>query len=370
VRVAVVQDCPLLLEREATIDLVTESTATAAGQGAELVCFSETFVPGPPLWVEALPVGEDGEWHRLLARESVVVGEPACERLGAAARSAGVTLVIGVVERERHGGTLYNAVLTFGPEGVLLGRHRKLVPTHSERLVFGIGDGSGLRVLDTPAGRLASLICWENYMPLARFHLYCQGPEIWLAPTLATADFWVASMRHIAREAACFVIGAAPVVHPDWLPDSIPDAAPLRHFAEENYDGWLLDGYSVIVDPAGEVLAGPLIRERGVLTADLDLDALAPRRRLIDVAGHYNRPDVFQLLVDERPRAPVTSARLAPRRAAQLGLSVHQVGHLLRDAREKTSTTTRELVARHASCGQAPQGDASAPGQAKADLKK
>jgi nitrilase len=167
-----------------------------------------------------------------------------------------------------------------------------------------MGDGSDLVVLDSPAGRLASLICWENYMPLARFHLYSQGPEIWLAPTLATHEPWVASMRHIAREASCHVVGVAPVMHVDWLSDALPDAGPLREFAAAE-DGWLLDGYSVIVDPGGDVLAGPLVRERGILTADLELDVARARKRFLDVSGHYNRPDVFRLEVDDRPKPAV-----------------------------------------------------------------
>jgi predicted amidohydrolase len=219
-------------------------------------------VPGPPVWIDAVLPGEDGEWHVRLQDNAVAVPSIATDRLGAAARQAGVVLVVGVNEREEpNGGTVYNTVLTFGPDGELLGRHRKLVPTHAERLVWGMGDGSDLVVLDSPAGRLASLICWENYMPLARFQLYNQGPEIWLAPTLATHEPWVASMRHIAREAACYVVGVAPVMHVDWLADDLPDAGPLRELAAEE-EGWLLDGYSVIVDPQGDVLAGPLVRER------------------------------------------------------------------------------------------------------------
>ena len=143
-------------------------------------------------------------------------------------------------------------------------------------------------------------------MPLARFHLYAQGPQIWLAPTLATAEFWVASMRPIAREAGCFAVGVAPVMHPDWLPDTLPDNEPLLKDAQEQGDGWLLDGYSVIVDPTGQVLAGPLVRERGILTADLDLSALPARKRLFDATGHYNRPDVFRLTVDDRPKPAVS----------------------------------------------------------------
>jgi nitrilase len=305
VRVAAVQNCPVLLERDATVELVEQLTAEAAGQGAELVVFPEAFVPGPPVWIDALPVGEDAEWHAMLLRESVTVPGPDCDRLAAAARRGGVVLVVGIDEREDHGGTIYNTVLTFGPDGSLLGRHRKLIPTHAERLVWGMGDGSDLQVLDTPAGRLASLICWENYMPLARFHLYAQGPEIWLAPTLACWEVWIPTMRHIARESGCFTVGVAPVMHPDWLPATIPDPEPLRKDAEQ-FDGWLLDGYSVIVDPTGEVVAGPLVRERGILIADLDLDSLPARKRLFDAAGHYNRPDVFQLTVDDRPKPAVT----------------------------------------------------------------
>jgi nitrilase len=246
-------------------------------------------------------------------QQSVTVPGVACDHLAAIARAAGVVLVVGVDEREPHGGTVYNTVLTFGPEGELLGRHRKLMPTHAERLVWGMGDGSDLQVLDTPAGRLATLICWENYMPLARFHLYAQGPQLWLAPTLATADFWVASMRHIARESGCFVVAVGPVMHPDWLPEhGLPDPAPLRDTATEKWDGWILDGYSVIVDPTGRVIAGPLVRERGILVADLDLDTLLAQRRWFDATGHYARPDIFRLVVDDRPKPAVTAAGATP----------------------------------------------------------
>jgi nitrilase len=313
VRVAAVQDSPVLLDREGSLELVAELTQRAAAQGAQLVVFPEAFVPGPPVWIDALPVGDDGDWHALLLQQSVTVPGTACDHLAAIARAAGVVLVVGVDEREQHGGTVYNTVLTFGPEGELLGRHRKLMPTHAERLVWGMGDGSDLQVLDTPAGRLATLICWENYMPLARFHLYAQGPQLWLAPTLATADFWVASMRHIARESGCFVVAVGPVMHPDWLPEhGLPDVAPLRDTATEKWDGWILDGYSVIVDPTGRVIAGPLVRERGILVADLDLDTLLAQRRWFDATGHYARPDIFRLVVDDRPKPAVATAGATP----------------------------------------------------------
>jgi nitrilase len=166
-------------------------------------------------------------------------------------------LVVGVNEREPHAGTIYNTVLTFGPDGSLVGKHRKLIPTHAERLVWGMGDGSDLQVVRTSAGRLGSLISWENYMPLARFYRYAQGPEIWIAPTLATADFWVPTMRHIAREAGCVVLGIAPVMHSDWLPHDLPHRDVLRRHAAVGFDDWLLDGYSVIVDATSTVLEGP-----------------------------------------------------------------------------------------------------------------
>ncbi|MBV9422001.1 MAG: carbon-nitrogen hydrolase family protein [Solirubrobacterales bacterium] len=310
VRVAAVQDCPVLLDRAATLDLVAELTDKAVAEGAQLVVFPEAFVPGPPVWIDALPVWEDADWHTLLMREAVTVPGDACDRLAEIASSAGVVLVVGVDEREQHGGTIYNTVLTFGRDGSLLGRHRKLMPTGGERLVWGMGDGSDLRVLDTPTGRLASLICWENYMPLARFHLYAQGPQIWIAPTLATAEFWVATMRHIARESVCFTIGAAPVMHPDWLPEGLPNTNPLREWADKVHGGWTLTGYSVIVDPFGKVLAGPLVNERGILLADLDFDLIAARKRMFDATGHYNRPDVFRLEVDDRRKLQVTTTSL------------------------------------------------------------
>jgi predicted amidohydrolase len=211
------------------------------------------------------------------------------ERLGAAARDAGVHLVMGVDEREEHGGTVYNAILYFDADGRLLGKHRKLMPTHAERLVWGMGDGSDLDVHQTAVGRVGGLICWENYMPLARFAVYAQGVDIWVAPTLATHEPWVASMRHIAREGVCHVIGVAPATRFSEVPDSVPDRERLWRGVEPHGD-WMLDGYSVIVDPNGTVLAGPLVREEGILYATLDLDAARARRRLFDPVGHYNRP--------------------------------------------------------------------------------
>jgi nitrilase len=306
VKVAAVQAAPVFLDLEASLDKALALIEKAAADGARLVVFPEAFLPAWPAWVDEVLPGEDAAWHLRLLEQSVAVPGPVTDRLGAAARAAGIHLVMGVNEREPHGGTVYNTILYLGDDGRLLGRHRKLVPTHAERLVWGMGDGSDLTVHPTPVGRVGGLICWENYMPLARFALYAQGVDIWVAPTLATHDFWVASMRHIAREGVCHVIGVAPAARFSEVPASVPDRERLWRGVEPHGD-WMLDGYSVIVDPTGTVLAGPLVREEGILFATLDLDAARARRRLFDPVGHYNRPDVFRLVVDDRPKPHLVS---------------------------------------------------------------
>jgi nitrilase len=312
VEVAAVQAAPVFLDLEASLQKALALIEKAAAGGARLVVFPEAFLPAWPAWVDEVLPGEDAAWHLRLLEQSVVVPGPVTDRLGAAARAAGVHLVMGVNEREPHGGTVYNTILYVGDDGRLLGRHRKLVPTHAERLVWGMGDGSDLAVHPTPVGRVGGLICWENYMPLARFALYAQGVDIWVAPTLATHEFWVASMRHIAREGVCHVIGVAPAARFSEVPASVPDRERLWRGVEPHGD-WMLDGYSVIVDPTGTVLAGPLVREEGILFATLDLDAARARRRLFDPVGHYNRPDVFRLVVDDRPKPHLVSLAAAGR---------------------------------------------------------
>ena len=312
VRVAAVQAAPVFLDLEASVAKALALIEEAAANGARLVVFPEAFLPAWPAWVDEVLPGEDEAWHLRLLEQSVVVPGPVTERLGAAARDAGVQLVMGVDEREEHGGTVYNTVLYLDADGRLLGRHRKLVPTHAERLTWGMGDGSDLTVHPTAVGRVGGLICWENYMPLARFAIYAQGVDIWVAPTLATHEPWVASMRHIAREGVCHVVGVAPAARFSQVPDGVPDRERLWRGAAPHGD-WMLDGDSVIVDPAGTVLAGPLVREEGILYADLDLDAARARRRLFDPVGHYNRPDVFRLVVDDRPKPHLVSlARSGP----------------------------------------------------------
>jgi len=306
-RVAAVQAAYVLMDREATIDRVAGLTAAAAREGAQLVAFPEVFVPGTPLWIDTQPIWDsDEEWFGLLAENAVVIGSPACDRLAAIAAEHGVWLIIGVNEREQHGATIYNTVLYFSPDAGLAGRHRKLMPTGAERTVWGMGDGSTLGVVDAGAVRIGGLICWENYMPLARFHLYAQGVDLWIAPTLAVGDGWIATMRHLARENRMFVIGVNPVLHADQVPARFPgrDRLLAPGYLEQN-GPWLDEGNTVVVAPDGAVLAGPVREREQTLVLDLDLRAVATARRFLDPVGHYHRPDVFRLYVDTSPRRAV-----------------------------------------------------------------
>src|SRR5271169_614488 len=312
-RVAAVQASYVLMDHAATLERVRALTAEAAAQGAQLVAFPEVFVPGTPIWIDTRPIWDgDDDWFQLLAQNAVVVPGPATEQLGAIARQNGVWLVIGVQEREQHGGTIYNTVLYFSPDGALAGRHRKLVPTGSERTVWGMGDGSTLRVVDTPFGRLGGLICWENYMPLARFHMYAQGVDLWIAPTLAIGDGWIATLQHLARENRMFVVGVNPVLQVDQIPAVFPHRDQLvpPAYLEEN-GPWLEAGNTAIIAPNGSILAGPVREKEETLIADLDLGAVLAARRHIDPVGHYNRPDVFRLYVDTSPRPAIVEHRLA-----------------------------------------------------------
>ena len=223
VKVAAVQAAYTLMDQQACLDKAVDLLHEAAAGGAGIVVFPEVFIPGTPIWIDSGPIWDgDADWYALLVDQAVVVPGPVTDALGAAARDAGAYVVIGVDEREPHGSTIYNTTLYFGPDGALLGKHRKLMPTGSERTVWGMGDGSTLPVIDTPYGRLSGLTCWENYMPLTRFYLYSQGVDIWTAPTLASGDGWIAAMRHIALEGRCYVIGVNPCVHVDQIPADFP----------------------------------------------------------------------------------------------------------------------------------------------------
>jgi nitrilase len=303
VTVACVQAEPVVLDLERTLDKLGVLAAEAATNGAELVVFPETFVSVYPSssWAKAFAGWQNEgakETFARIAQSSVAVGSPAEQRLAATARELGVWLVTGVneVEPER-AGTIYNALLFHAPDGKLALHHRKLVPTNHERLIWGQGDGRGLQAVETGFGRIGGLVCWENYMALARFALYESGVEIYLAPTADDADAWQATLVHIARESRAFVV--APCVF--QRASSYPDDFPLR--AELDGAGVLGRGGSAILAPDGSYLAGPLYDEEGILYAELDPTAILAERQRFDPAGHYHRPDVLRLGVSPAARA-------------------------------------------------------------------
>jgi len=311
IRVAVVQAAPVLFDREATVAKACKLAAEAAAKGARLALFPEAFVPAYPRGLSfGTVVGSRTAAGRRLWQAywagAVEVPGPATAALGQAAREANSYLAIGVIERDRDtsGGTLYCTLLYFGPDGRLLGKHRKLKPTAGERLIWGEGDGSTLTVIPTEFGRLGGLICWENYMPLARMAMYAKGVEIYLAPTADARESWQATLRHIACEGRCFVLGCNQFATRSMYPDGLDGIEELAGGPEV-----VCRGGSAIVSPLGEVLAGPLWDQEGMLIADLDLGEVARGKFDFDVVGHYARPDVFRLIVNERPTPPVVIKR-------------------------------------------------------------
>jgi nitrilase len=294
VRVAAIQATPVILDAEATIDKVCALLAEAAEKGIHLAVLPETFVPLYPSnsWARdaASFGGWDEFWERLWAN-SVDVPGPHTERIGAACAKLGIHCAIGVNEREsERPGSLYNTLLLFGPEG-LLAKHRKLMPTMHERLFHGVGAGQDLAVVGTPVGRLGGLICWENLMPLARYAVYRGGPQIWLAPTADDSDGWLASVRHIAIESGAFVVSVPQFIPASAFPDDFP--VPLPEGNEVVGRG----GAAIIEPDQGEVIAGPLYGEEGMVVADCDLRVCLHAKRWFDAVGHYSREDVLARLV-------------------------------------------------------------------------
>ncbi len=303
VTVACVQAEPVILDRERTLDKLEGLAAEAAGEGAELVVFPETFVPVYPSssWAKAFAGWQDTgakETFARIAQNSVAVGSPAERRLAACARELGIWLVTGVneVEPERPG-TIYNALLYHAPDGSLALHHRKLVPTNHERLIWGQGDGRGLDAVETGFGRVGGLICWENYMPLARFALYEAGVEIYVASTADDGDAWQSTLVHIARESRSYVVSPSAFQRASSYPDDFPLASEL-----EGVDV-IGRGGSAILAPDGSYLAGPLYDEEGILYAELDPSRLLAERQRFDPVGHYHRPDVLRLGVSPSARA-------------------------------------------------------------------
>jgi nitrilase len=311
-KIATVQSAPVFMDREATVDKTCELIAEATlDDDVRLVVFPEAFIPTYPDWVWRIPPGQ----HQMLAdlygellEQSMSIPSPATERLCQAAKKAGVHVAVGLNERntEASNATLYNTLLYIDAEGNLLGKHRKLVPTAPERMVWAQGDGSTLEVYETSFGKLGGLICWENYMPLARYALYAWGVQLYLAPTWDRGEPWLSTLRHIAKEGRVYVVGCSIALRKEDIPDRFEVKA--KYYAEAGE--WINKGDSVIVGPDGELIAGPLHKEQGILYGELDSRQMRGPKWNLDVAGHYARPDVFRLTVskDGHPMIGVAQA--------------------------------------------------------------
>jgi nitrilase len=306
VTVAVVQAGSVLFDSGRTLQKLESFSREAADRGAKLVLFPEAYLGGYP---KGIPFGavvgsrspEGRDQFRRYYESAIEVPGPETARVSEFVAELGIELIVGAIERA--GGTLYCSALFFAPDGQLRGKHRKLVPTASERLLWGLGDGSTMPVFDTEAGRLGAAICWENYMPLFRTAMYAKGVTIWCAPTVDDREVWQSTMRHIALEGRCFVLSACQYLLrsdcPSWY-------QPIQGNLPETV---LIEGGSTIISPLGEVMAGPDRSGEAIITAEIDLGEVARGKFDLDVVGHYARPDVFTLSVDERPKTPVTYTR-------------------------------------------------------------
>ncbi len=313
--VAVAQVAPVFLDLPASLRRAEEAIAEAARSGARLVAFAETWLPGYPSWAD-VGIPWEGEAAKAafarLHRNAVEVPGPATEALCRAARRHRVHVVIGMTERDARfsRGTLYNSLLSVSDAGEVLGVHRKLVPTHSERVIWGPGDGSTLHVFDTPLGRLGGLICWEHWMPLARFAMHAKGEQIHVAAWPDLPEIHHVASRSYAFEGRCYVLCAGMYLPLEAVPEEVEVREELTRVAAENPDPSLvLWGGSGVLGPDGEWVAGPVAGREEILLAELDLDRIAAEQQALDAAGHYHRPDVFSLTVDETPREPVTWRR-------------------------------------------------------------
>ena len=295
------------MDKQGCIEKAAKLLLEAGQNGAQLVVFPEAFIPCYPrgMGFGAVVGSRSLEGRKDYQRywdNAIQVPSADTDALGAAVKEAGVYCVIGVIEKDQDTseGTVFCTALYFGPDGKLLGKHRKLKPTASERLIWGEGDGSTLKVIETPFGRVGSLICWENYMPLARAAMYAQGVQIYVAPTADSRDTWFATMRHIAIEGRCFVIGCNQYSAKSDYPEDIASRDEFKDLPEE-----MCRGGSCIVNPLGAFVVEPVIGKETIIYADLDLGQVAQGQFDFDAMGHYSRPDVFQLIVNTKKKTNV-----------------------------------------------------------------
>ncbi len=302
---AVIQAAPVAFDPSRTIDKFAGLVSEAARKGAKLAVFPEAFVGGYPKGIDfgarvGTRTAAGRDWFRIYYDGAIEAPGPCAARLGEIAAAHGMYVVTGVIERG--GGTLYCSALFFGPDGKLLGKHRKLMPTAAERLIWGFGDGSMIPAIDTPLGKLGAVICWENYMPMLRMAMYAKGVALYCAPTVDDRETWLSTMRHIALEGRCFVLSACQFARRRDYPEHYPLDAELAP------DDVLIRGGSCIVGPLGEVLAGPVFDGDAILTAEIDRGQIARGKYDLDVCGHYSRPDIFKLSVNESAQSPVSLA--------------------------------------------------------------
>ncbi|NQX89958.1 MAG: carbon-nitrogen hydrolase family protein [Halioglobus sp.] len=305
-KIAIIQEAPCVLDRDNTIKKAVDIVNAVAEQGAELIVFPEAFIPGYPAWIWRLRPGGDWgiceELHGRLLKNAIDLSSNEIDPICQAAKEKGVTVVCGINERDHTNSqsTIYNAVVTIDTHGKIVNHHRKLMPTNPERMVWGFGDGNGLNVIETPSGKIGSLICWENYMPLARYSLYSQGVEVYIAPTYDSGEAWIGTMQHIAREGKCWVLSCGVALERSDLPNDFPNIDTLYPSDEQ----WINPGDSLVVAPTGDIVAGPLGKEKGHIILDIDVQKAALSKRALDVAGHYSRPDVFELHVNKSRQSP------------------------------------------------------------------
>ncbi len=307
-KIAIIQQPPVYLDLKNSMARAVDLIGDCAREGARMVVFPEAWFPGYPTFVWRLPPGAGmGKTDDLFARlqaNSIDLSRGEMAPLQEAAKEHGVVIVAGYQELDGavSGSTLFNSCVIIDADGKIANNHRKLMPTNPERMVWGFGDGSGLNVVETAVGRVGALLCWENYMPLARYTLYAQNIDIYVAPTWDSGDTWLATMQHIAREGGCWVIGCATALEASDIPTDIP------HYDElfPNKDEWVNAGDAVIYKPFGGVHAGPMHKEKGLLISDIDVDAARSARRKFDASGHYARPDIFSLNVNRSRQSPVT----------------------------------------------------------------
>jgi nitrilase len=296
--IAAAQATPVFLDKEATVTKACEWIAEAAKQGAELIVFPETFIPAYPDWVWVIPPGRKKLTNQVfekLFQNAVTIPDDATRKISAAAKKNKIHVAIGVNERntEASNASLYNTLLYIDENGDILGKHRKLIPTGGERLMWAPGDGSTLDAYDTAFGKLGGLICWENYMPLARYCMYAQGVQIYVAPTWDYGDVWLSTLRHIAKEGGMFVIGCC---MPLRLQD-IPDEYGFKKLYGDK--DWLNPGGSCIIDPNGNFVVGPVNQMEKLMVAEIDVSMIHAGKWMLDTAGHYARPDVFKFSVNK-----------------------------------------------------------------------